>query len=76
MLNHARQAWWPYLALEVVHLAAAQLLQEGRTLPWPVSVFFGTLPIRDDRGPYGRAWEWWGVWKWSRVFRGCLGRWK
>ncbi|CAJ1367305.1 unnamed protein product, partial [Effrenium voratum] len=32
----------------VVHLAAAQLLQEGRTLPWPVSVFFGTLPIRDD----------------------------
>eukprot|EP00931_Biecheleriopsis_adriatica_P052006 TRINITY_DN30206_c0_g1_i1.p1 TRINITY_DN30206_c0_g1~~TRINITY_DN30206_c0_g1_i1.p1 ORF type:complete len:568 (+),score=118.95 TRINITY_DN30206_c0_g1_i1:39-1706(+) len=33
----------------VVHLAAARLLQEGKSLPWPVSVFFGSLPIRDDK---------------------------
>lgn len=33
----------------VVHLAAARLLLDGATLPWPVSVFFGDLPIRDAR---------------------------
>eukprot|EP00438_Fugacium_kawagutii_P014723 Skav202447 [mRNA] locus=scaffold149:24626:36656:+ [translate_table: standard] len=33
----------------VVHLAAARLLQQDAQLPWPVSVFFGDLPIRDDR---------------------------
>lgn len=32
----------------VVHLAAARLLQQGTELPWPCSVFFGDLPIRDD----------------------------
>ena len=32
----------------VVHLAAARLLKEGRQLPWPCSVLFGDLPIRDD----------------------------
>jgi len=33
----------------VVHLAAARLLQQDAQLGWPVSVFFGDLPIRDDR---------------------------
>ena len=32
----------------VVHLAAARLLRQGEQLPWPCSVFFGDLPIRDD----------------------------
>ena len=46
---------------EVVHLAAARLLQQGTELPWPCSVFFGDLPIRDARRPsHTRSYE--GTW--------------
>ncbi|CAE6912420.1 unnamed protein product [Symbiodinium sp. CCMP2592] len=33
----------------VVHLAAVKLMSQGQRVPWPVTVFFGSLPIRDDR---------------------------
>jgi hypothetical protein len=33
----------------VVHLAAARLLQQNESVPWELSVFFGSLPIRDDK---------------------------
>jgi len=32
----------------VVHLAIAQLMQKGQSIPWRLSVFFGDLPVRDD----------------------------
>lgn len=41
----------PPAPLQVVHLAAARLLQQDAQLPWPISVFFGDLPIRDARDP-------------------------
>eukprot|EP00930_Biecheleria_cincta_P005953 TRINITY_DN106916_c0_g1_i1.p1 TRINITY_DN106916_c0_g1~~TRINITY_DN106916_c0_g1_i1.p1 ORF type:complete len:586 (+),score=114.02 TRINITY_DN106916_c0_g1_i1:49-1758(+) len=33
----------------IVHLAAARLMQQNESLPWELSVFFGSLPIRDDK---------------------------
>lgn len=32
----------------VVHLAIARLVREGRPIPWRLSVFFGSMCIRDD----------------------------
>ena len=50
----------PTTANQVVHLAAARLLQQDAQLGWPVSVFFGDLPIRDVGALSGTRWQIYG----------------
>jgi len=33
----------------VVHMAVAKLMAQGKPVPWRLSVFFGSMPIRDDQ---------------------------